>query len=204
MVAQGGGDGHTHHWSRRGARSLDPGPEVWSGLHGASDSYERWRWLDPARRQIPMIRRQSAWLPCHTGYRRRREAHIATINYNERAQSTRQGSRPLEDQWAEHLVGSLLYRWFAASKTRARFIEERRHVTSRRQKAETRRNSKLAGRIDCPGVGCLATDFMGAVAAELEWWPDGPLEDWTKAMLDSLLGAGGRSIEPTGCTSGLR
>ena len=196
MAAQGGKDGHTHHWSRRDARSLDPGPDVWSELCGISDSYERWRWLDPARRQTPTIRRQSAWLPRHTGHRRRREAHIATINYNEKAQSRGQGSRPLEDQWAEHLVNSLLYKWYAASKVRAEFIVERRHATSRRKKAEARREYKSAERITCPGVGCLATDFMGAVAAELEWWPDGPLEDWTRAMLEGLLGEGATSSQP--------
>jgi len=102
----------------------------------------------------------------------------------------------LEDQWAEHLDGSLLYRWYAASETRARFIEERRRATTRRRKAEARKDYKPAERISCPGVGCLATDFIGAVAAELEWWPDGPLEEWTRSMLESLLGEDAASSQP--------
>ena len=37
---------------------------------------------------------------------------------------------------------------------------------------------------------------MGAVAAELEWWPEGPLEDWTRTMLESLLGEDAASSQP--------
>ena len=67
MAAKKGGEGHTHRWSRWDARSLDPGRAIWSGLRGVSDSYELWRWQDPARRQVPAIRRTAAWLPRHTG-----------------------------------------------------------------------------------------------------------------------------------------
>ena len=30
----------------------------------------------------------------------------------------------------------------------------------------------------------------------MEWWPDGPLEDWTRAMLEGLLGEGATSSQP--------
>ena len=122
MEAANGGDGHTHRWSRWGARGLDPGRAVWSGLRGVSDSYELWRWQDPARRQVPAIRRTAAWLPRYTGFKRRREAQVATINYSESARSKREN--PLEDQWAEYLDSSLLYKWYTASTVRAAFVAE--------------------------------------------------------------------------------
>ena len=42
----------------------------------------------------------------------------------------------------------------------------------------------------------MATDFMEAAAAELEWWPDGPLEKWTTAMLERVVGEGAASSQP--------
>ena len=181
-------DGHTHHWSRWDARGLDPGRAVWSGLRGVSDSYEVWRWQDPARRQVPVIRRTAEWLPRYTGFKRRREAQVATINYSESARSKQ--TRPLEDQWAEHLDSSLLYKWYTASTARAAFVTKRQRDTSRRKTAAARQSYKRAERIDCPGVGCLASDFVAAAAAELEWWPAAPLEGWVSAMLERLVGDG--------------
>ena len=92
IAAQRDGVGHTHNWSRWDARGLDPGRAVWSGLRGVSDSYEQWRWQDPARRQVPAIRRTAAWLPRHTGYRRHRDVHVATIDYSDSARSKRDNS----------------------------------------------------------------------------------------------------------------
>ena len=62
--------------------------------------------------------------------------------------------------------------------------------------AEARKNYKRAEWIDCPGVGCLASDFMEAITAELEWWPAGPLEGWTAAMLERVVGEGAASSQP--------
>ena len=75
----------------------------------------------------------------------------------------------MEDQWAEYLDNSLLYKWYTASKVRAELVAERQQATSRRQTAEARRNYRRAEWIDCSGVGCLASAFMEAIAAELEW-----------------------------------
>ena len=44
--------------------------------------------------------------------------------------------------------------------------------------------------IDCPGVGCLTSDFMEAVAGELQWWPADPLDRWAAAMLERVVGEG--------------
>ena len=191
IAAQHGGADHAHRWSHWDARGLDPGRAVWSELRGVSDNYEQWHWQDPARRQIPAIRRMGPWLPRHTGYRRHRDVHIATINYSDSARSKR--VTPLGDQWAEYLGSSLLYKWYTASKKRAAFVAERKQATSRRRTAAARKNYKSAEWIDCPGVGCLASDFMEAVAAELTWWPADPLDRWTAAMLDRMVGEGAAS-----------
>ena len=59
-----------------------------------------------------------------------------------------------------------------------------------------RKKYKSAEGIDCPGVGCLASDFMEAVAAELEWWPADPLDGWVTAMLERIVGEGAASGQP--------
>ena len=91
------------------------------------------------------------------------------INHSESARSKRE--TPSEDQWAEYLDNSLLYKRYTTSKVRAEFVAERQQATSRRKTAEARRNYRRTEWIDCPGVGCLASNFMEAVAAELAWWP---------------------------------
>jgi hypothetical protein len=101
----------------------------------------------------------------------------------------------LEDQWAEYLDNSLLYKWYTASKVRAEFVAERQQATSRRQTAEARRNYKRAEWIDCSGVGCLASDFMEAIKAELEWWPAGPLGGWVSTMLERVVWEGATSSQ---------
>ena len=102
----------------------------------------------------------------------------------------------MEVQWAEHLVNSLLYKWYTASKTRAEFIAKRWQATSRRRTAAARKNYKRAERIDCPGVGCLASDFMETITDELSWWPTEPLDRWTTTMLEQVVGVGAALNQP--------
>jgi hypothetical protein len=118
---------------------------------------------------------------------------VATINYSESARSKR--THPLEDQRAEHLDSSLLYKWYTASTARATFVTKRQRDTSRRKTSAALQSYKQAERIDCPGVGCLASDFVAAATAELEWWPTAPLEGWVSAMLERLVGDGAGSSQ---------
>ena len=140
-----------------------------------------------------MIRRTAEWLPRHTGFKRRRKAQTTTINYSESSRSKREN--PLEEQWAEHLDSSLLYKWYTASKTRAEFATKRQRATERRKTAAARGEYKRADWIDCPGVGCLASDFIEAAAAELEWWPADPLGGWVSVMLERSVGEGAISSQ---------
>ena len=75
------------------------------------------------------------------------------------------------------------------------FVTKRQRATSRRKTAAARGNYKRADWIDCPGVGCLASDFIEAAAAELEWWPAGPLGGWVSAMLEQSVGEGAASSQ---------
>ena len=45
-------------------------------------------------------------------------------------------------------------------------------------------------------MGCLASNFMEAIAAELDWWPAEPLDRWTTAMLERMVGEGAASSQP--------
>ena len=44
-------------------------------------------------------------------------------------------------------------------------------------------------------MGCLASDFIEAAAAELEWWPASPLGGWASAMLERFVGDGAVSSQ---------
>ena len=130
-----------------------------------------------------MIKRLGWWWPQHDNFTHARAA-----------QFTGQHTLPA-DQWEQHARQSLIFQWHAASVHLSRYLRERskKAGTGRRNIVnlatfDVRRRYKLQEHIACPGVGCTATEFISAVAAELHWWPTAPLRAWAISALGRATG----------------
>ena len=53
---------------------------------------------------------------------------------------------------------------------------------------DARKRYKHPEHLTCPGVGCTATEFVSAIAAELRWWPATPLRAWAVSALGHAAG----------------